>query len=122
MKKEMNPMNTGGAGLGFKGCGSGMKKSVQVSGPQCQSCGRTLRSPELFGSEARGIMNTNFCKHCYARGEFTEPDITVEGMIEKVTGILSGQGKLTPEEARQRAEKLIPALRRWRTQAKDKGE
>jgi len=49
---------------------------------------------------------------CYRAGKFTEPDLTMEGMIEKVVPILGRS--VGEEEARKEMTAVLPALERWR--------
>jgi len=50
---------------------------------------------------------------CYSDGKFTEPDITMGEMIEKVVPIL---GKtFGEEEARKEMTAILPTLERWRS-------
>lgn len=37
----------------------------------CQSCGRIIDSPELFGTHGDGHRNEDYCIHCYENGVFT---------------------------------------------------
>ena len=37
----------------------------------CQSCGRIIDSPELFGTHGDGHRNKDYCIHCYENGTFT---------------------------------------------------
>lgn len=38
----------------------------------CQSCGMPVGSEEMSGTNADGSINTDYCKHCYTDGEFTD--------------------------------------------------
>lgn len=51
----------------------------------CQSCGMPLNKDEKGGgTEANGEKSSTYCSHCYADGKFTLPDITLDGMKERV--------------------------------------
>ena len=39
-----------------------------------------IDTPELFGTEKDGAPNSDYCKYCYANGEFTNPGLTLEEM------------------------------------------
>ena len=79
----------------------------------CQSCGMPLRrDAEGGGTEADGSRSAKYCSHCYLRGRFVLPDITVEQMQARarqklrelrIPGFLAGF--LTRD---------IPKLERWR--------
>ncbi|MFQ5465088.1 MAG: zinc ribbon domain-containing protein [Thermodesulfobacteriota bacterium] len=98
--------------------GTSGRGTAAPQGPRCQSCGRSLRRPDLFGSEASGAMSTTYCRSCYWKGEFTEPDITMEEMIGKVAGLLAASKGTTLETAEGLARRLVPGLKRWRTEKK----
>jgi len=84
------------------------------TGPICQSCGMPMEKAEDFGTNADGSQNEEFCINCFQNGSFTEPDITMKQMIEKVAGFLEGLG-LSKEDAKKAAEGTIPKLGRWKT-------
>ena len=44
--------------------------------------------PEDFGTNSNGNQNQEYCRYCYQNGNFTDPDITVEQMIEKCVDIM----------------------------------
>ncbi|PAE38861.1 zinc ribbon domain-containing protein [Bacillus sp. 7884-1] len=51
----------------------------------CQSCGMPLAKDELGGgTEKDGSKSIKYCSHCYINGEFTQPDLTVDEMKERV--------------------------------------
>lgn len=82
-------------------------------GEFCQSCGMPLEAPADYGTEKDGAKSSKYCHHCYKAGEFTEPDMTLEGMTEKVIGIMKLMN--IPEgQVRKLAGHFIPTLERWR--------
>ena len=51
----------------------------------CQSCGMPVsRDEHGGGTEANGERSKKYCSHCYENGAFTQPDLTVEQMKERV--------------------------------------
>ncbi len=59
-------------------------------GPFCQSCGMPLSKDEAGGgTNADGSKTGEYCSKCYQMGQFTEPDITLEQMKEKVLNKMS---------------------------------
>lgn len=61
----------------------------------CQSCAMPLdlHGQDQRGSEADGSLSEEYCKYCYENGQFTEPDITFEAMLEKGRQAISeGEG------------------------------
>ncbi|WP_368041489.1 zinc ribbon domain-containing protein [Clostridium sp. 001] len=47
----------------------------------CQSCGMPM-SEELYGTERNNKKNQEYCIYCYENGDFKQPDLTMEQMIE----------------------------------------
>ena len=37
----------------------------------CQSCGRIIDSPELFGTHGDGHRNEDYCINCFKNGVFS---------------------------------------------------
>lgn len=83
----------------------------------CQSCGMKMND-EVYGKNADGSVNTEYCKYCYPNGSFSH-DETMEEMIESNLNFLdemnaeSGRN-LTPDEARAEMMKFFPTLKRWK--------
>jgi hypothetical protein len=85
-------------------------------GPPCQSCGMPLsRDPRGGGSNADGSRSSEYCSHCYEKGAFTQPDITVEEMTALVEEKLRSMH--FPGFLARRFAKDIPTLRRWRNRS-----
>ena len=83
-------------------------------GPTCQSCGMPLaRDEKGGGTEADGRTSTEYCSHCYQKGAFTMPGLTVDQMVSRVRGRLQQMGLPDPMIDKLAGE--IPTLRRWRT-------
>lgn len=81
-------------------------------GPYCQSCGMPLsKDPKGGGTEADGAKSSEFCSHCYVAGRFTDPTMTVDQMVELVTGKLKEMH--IPGFLARRFTKDIPSLKRW---------
>lgn len=90
-----------------------MQKEI-LPGPTCQSCGRSMKSQSIFGTEEGLALNTEYCRYCYERGKFTEPDITKQQMIEKVADLIVFKKKIPRSVALKKAGYLIPMLKRWK--------
>lgn len=73
-----------------------------------------IMKPEEFGCEASLVTNTFYCRYCYWKGRFTEPDITKEEMIEKLAAAMKVSKKISDEEARQMAWGRMKLLKRWK--------
>lgn len=84
-------------------------------GPFCQSCGMPLTKSEDFGTSAEGFRGNDYCRFCFDRGRFTQPDATLSGMIDKCVSIMSQQRIMPEAQARALMSEMIPKLKRWRT-------
>ncbi len=89
--------------------------------PSCQSCGAEIKNRFEFGTTATGVIDVNYCKFCFWKGEFTEPDITMEQMIEKVAASMAEKKRMPIERAKILASELIPTLKRWRKEEEKAG-
>lgn len=83
-------------------------------GPFCQSCGMPMKSSEDFGTNADSSRNEEYCTHCFQNGEFTEPEMTMEQMIEKVTGFMVSHMNMPEKEVKEIVKTFIPKLKRWK--------
>jgi len=79
----------------------------------CQSCSMPMINPGDFGTNADGSQSDQFCHHCFGNGRFTEPDITMEGMIEKCTALMREMH--LPDAEIEQTRVFIPMLKRWKT-------
>lgn len=85
----------------------------QPKGPFCQSCGMPLEKPEDFGTLANGFKINDYCHFCFQNGIFTEPGISMQGMIDKCVSIMVKQGIMPEAQARVLMSEVIPKLKRW---------
>lgn len=81
----------------------------------CQSCAMPMGdTDELYGTNAGGGKNTDYCAYCFEKGAFTH-DATMEGMIEAcVPHMTAAHPEMTEETAREMMKEYFPALKRWR--------
>lgn len=86
-------------------------------GPFCQSCSMPLEKPEDFGTDVAGFRVNDYCRHCFANGAFTDPDITMEAMRDRCVGIMAAQGIMPEAQARTLLTDVLPRLKRWRVVA-----
>ncbi len=82
-------------------------------GPTCQSCGVALADKGDFGTNAAGAIHTDYCKFCYSKGEFVDPDITLEEMVKKSTEAITKKKGINAGKAEAMAERILPTLTRW---------
>ncbi len=87
-------------------------ESKQIEVPFCQSCGMPMEKPEDFGRNADGAKMSNYCHFCFQNGKFTDQNITMEQMIDKVAGFAKIMN-MSDEQAREMAKTFIPKLKRW---------
>jgi len=79
----------------------------------CQSCGMPLkRDTQGGGTNADGSKSVMFCSHCYQKGQFTQPNMTMEEMKALVKGKLKEFG--IPGFLSGIFTRNIPTLERWK--------
>ena len=81
----------------------------------CQCCGMPMgETDELYGTNADGSKNEDYCKYCFEKGAFTFQG-TMEEMIEIcVPHMAAANPDMDEEEARKRMLQWFPALKRWK--------
>lgn len=81
----------------------------------CQSCGMPMDSEQLMGTEKDGSLSNEYCRYCYWRGSFTEPDITIKEMTMKIIGKME---EMHIDSATIDLAVLhLPDLKRWKQEA-----
>lgn len=80
----------------------------------CQSCGMPLkRDAQGGGTNTDGTRSTMYCSHCYQKGQFTQPNLTMDEMKLRVKEKLKEFG--FPGFIAGLFTHNIPTLERWRT-------
>jgi radical SAM superfamily enzyme len=79
---------------------------------RCQSCGMPLQKG-FFATNEDGSENREYCPFCFQNGRFTEPDLTLEQMIQKSVNYMSTKLNFSREEAEKLSRDIIPNLKRW---------
>lgn len=80
----------------------------------CQSCAMPLESEDLYGTNADGSKNDDYCHYCFKDGSFTK-DETMEEMIETCVPFVSKNNPWPDEDsARNAMRELFPQLKRWK--------
>ena len=79
---------------------------------RCQSCGMPL-DPGYFGTNADGSQNREWCFLCFKRGAFTQPEVTLEEMVERSIGHMTRHLGFNSERAKAVSHEIIPNLKRW---------
>lgn len=87
---------------------------AQMEGSPCQSCGAPMPMAVGFGTEEDGSSSEKYCSFCYAGGAFTDPEMTMDEMIEKASrGWSEMDPSVTYEQAKQQVGAMAPGLERW---------
>ena len=83
----------------------------------CQICGMPIKLHEQLSTNKDGSINTDYCKYCFAFGEFIDK-VTMEEYIEMCSkyGL---QARMTNEEMKEHCIKLFPTLKRWKCTCTD---
>ncbi|MFH1512892.1 MAG: zinc ribbon domain-containing protein [Bacillota bacterium] len=81
----------------------------------CQCCAMPMgNTDELFGSNADGSKNEEYCMYCYANGE-AQFKGTMEEMIEIcVPHVVSANPGMTVDAARKIMADVLPTLKFWK--------
>jgi hypothetical protein len=81
---------------------------------RCQSCGMPLGDdPAQWGTEADTTPVSEYCKFCYQDGAFTDPDQTLEGMVQSSVDFMTSNLGFDRAQAEKMSNDVIPGLRRW---------
>ena len=81
----------------------------------CQCCGMHLGdTDELYGTNADGSKNEEYCKYCFENGEVTFKG-TMEEMIEVcIPHMVAANPDMKEEEAREIMREWFPTLKHWK--------
>ena len=82
----------------------------------CQSCAMPMEDEALYGTNADGSKNPDYCIYCYKDGKFVQ-DYTMDEMIEHCAGFINGvklPQPITKEEYIGQMKMYFPHLKRWR--------
>ena len=90
-----------------------VKYRKQPEGPFCQSCGMPMMSADCFGTDADKAKNNDYCCHCFQNGEFVDPRMTLEEMIDLSASIMAEKTKMSEIDAKKICLPFIPTLKRW---------
>lgn len=81
----------------------------------CQSCGMPLEANgEMFGTNADGSKNEEYCKYCFEDGAYKQ-ECTMDEMIEFcVPHMVSANSGMSEDKAREMMKGFFPTLKRWK--------
>ncbi len=91
-----------------------LREKVMEEKIRCQSCG--MRLSETFknlGTNLDGSNTWEYCTFCFQKGNFTNPNQTLEEMIASSIENMISEVGLSLEKATELARSFIPTLKRW---------
>ena len=56
---------------------------------------------------------SEYCQFCYKDGGFTNPDQTLDEMVQSSVDFMTANLGFTPEKASEMSNDIIPRLKRW---------
>ncbi len=71
-----------------------------------------ITNKEQLGTNKDGTINEDYCKYCYAFGEFIDK-VSMEKYIEMCSQY-GAQAGMTNAEMKKYCQKLFPTLKRWK--------
>jgi len=77
----------------------------------CQSCGMPMEYSSVYGTDADGKINSDYCIYCYKDGKFLH-DVSMEEFVDMCSQF-GEQAGMTNEQMREHCSKLFPTLKRW---------
>ena len=84
----------------------------------CQCCGMPL-DDAILGREKTGELNEEYCKWCYADGEYTYNDM--DNLIDVCVTHMVGEN-FTEEQARSYMKSMLPNLKYWKNHSELEGK
>jgi len=82
----------------------------------CQSCGMPLDEEKLYGKNADNSKNEEYCCYCFPNGAFSNPNESLEEMIESCVPHVVEAGVVSDADtARKMLQEHLPTLKRWKT-------
>jgi hypothetical protein len=68
---------------------------------------------ESNSTDAEGSPSAEYCMFCYKDGAFTDPDQTVDGMVQSSIDFMTANLGYAPDEAARLSNDVIRGLGRW---------
>ena len=78
----------------------------------CQCCGMPLSEDSLISREPDRSYNEEYCKWCYADGEFAYQ--TKESLLDFLVGHMPNPDHVTDEERRAQFDSYLSQLKHWK--------
>ncbi|MBP5270345.1 MAG: helix-turn-helix domain-containing protein [Clostridia bacterium] len=85
---------------------------------RCQCCGMPLED-SVIGKDSDGFPNEDYCKWCYADGEYTYSNM--DDLIDVCIPHMTGSG-FTESQAREYMKKMLPQLDYWKRYEELRGD
>ncbi len=79
----------------------------------CQSCAMPLTSEELFGKNADGSKNEDYCKYCFDQGAFTTTTTMEEMIAMCAPHMMKANPNMSEHDAQEKLRQYFPSLKRW---------
>ena len=81
----------------------------------CQSCGMPMgETDEMYGTNADGSKNEEYCQYCFADGKFVQ-ECTMEEMIEFcIPHMAEANTGMSEQDAKAMMLEFFPTLSRWK--------
>ena len=71
-----------------------------------------MENESLYGTNADGTKNSDYCIYCYKEGKFLQ-DCTMDEYIEMMVPF-AAQANMTGDEMRAYCAAVFPTLKRWK--------
>jgi hypothetical protein len=71
-----------------------------------------MQDESLYGTNADGSVNSDYCKYCYKDGEFLQ-HATMDEYIEMMVPF-AAQAGMTGDQMREYCKSVYPTLKRWK--------
>jgi hypothetical protein len=72
-----------------------------------------MTTPDEFGTQADGSQHDEYCTYCFQEGAFTDPDLTLDHMIEFTAEMMVSDEGVSESKAKQAARESLTPLKRW---------
>ena len=66
-----------------------------------------------WGTEKDGSKSEYYCEYCYKDGEFVQPNMTMEEMIDFCVPFMTKDTQMDEKTARGMLNEAMPKLKRW---------
>ena len=79
----------------------------------CQSCSMPMDDSKLFGTNADGSVNEDYCVYCFKEGKFTDGINDLNDYIQFSLQFSKDAG-MSEEQMKSHCERVLPTLKRWK--------